>query len=717
MPATRSAVTDFLGLLTRSGLFSPNDLKSRLEQLRSQGRLPAAAPALAQVLVEEGMLTPFQAGQLLAGKSKGFKLGSKYKLLDRLGTGGMAAVFLCEHVIMHRLVALKVLPPEQAESQAALDRFHREARAAAQLNHPNIVRAHDVDHDGKLHFLVMEFVDGNTLEQIVRQGGPLSLERACHYIRQAALGLQHAHESGLVHRDIKPANLLLNRDGVVLVLDMGLARFFHDSEDNLTRDLGAQSVLGTAAYMAPEQAIDSTGVDIRADLYSLGGTFYFLLTGESPFAGASNAQKLLMHQMKPATRIRTIRPEIPQEIDDLIAKLLEKDPAQRLQQPIELAEALLPWTQTPIAPPDEAEMPAWPPAVRALMRGDAPRVGSDDSSSGRSGVLAPLASRIVAAGHPSRSGINQREVGTAVGCSPETLTEEAALGADIQTASAIRTPKRPAPARSPRRSEGEAFPVPPLQEKLKLAPLAAPAAQIKPRSLRLSMAKVALWSILGVVGVALTIALALSMTTPAKKSEPVVQLPRYVPLPLNGFATCPSDRGMFTNKSKGNERLLFPQWGRQTFEDVPFEVIDPCDGTRNNVIVLQSDQGALAKQMPRSVFLPCEARARAIHLLGGVASWGFPAGNKGETSMLVRLRYSDRQTEDFALLNGVHIADYNKPGQNVPQSKRVYQLGGRQLRYLQIQPSRSQQIDTIEFLKGSDQTAPIVAAVTIELAD
>jgi serine/threonine protein kinase len=270
MPVPPTTVDDLLQLIGRSGLLTPEDLSQRLEQLRAQGPAPLTPAELAEELVRQGVLTPFQTGQLLVGKSRGFVLGGKYKVLERLGAGGMAAVYLCEHVVMRRLVAVKILPIEQAGSPAALERFRREARAVAQLDHPNIVRAHDIDQDGKLHFLVMEFVDGNTLDLIVRKTGRLSLERACHYLRQAALGLQHAHEGGLVHRDIKPGNLLLSRDGVVKILDLGLARFFEDSEDRLTRDREAGYVLGTADYMAPEQALNSTDVDIRADIYSLG---------------------------------------------------------------------------------------------------------------------------------------------------------------------------------------------------------------------------------------------------------------------------------------------------------------------------------------------------------------------------------------------------------------------------------------------------------------
>src|SRR5262249_14601308 len=158
---------------------------------------------------------------------------------------------------LRRRVALKVLPAAQADNPTYLERFYREGRAVASLDHPNIVKVHDIDHDGKLHFLVMEYVDGNSLQHIVQLFGRMDVVRATHYVAQAARGLQHAHEAGLVHRDVKPGNLLLERQGTIKLLDMGLARFFHDNKDNLTREHESQTVLGTADYLAPEQALNS----------------------------------------------------------------------------------------------------------------------------------------------------------------------------------------------------------------------------------------------------------------------------------------------------------------------------------------------------------------------------------------------------------------------------------------------------------------------------
>src|SRR5438874_4731426 len=247
--------TEFLDLVRKSGVADEKRLDAHLQRLRGAGALPAEPGKLAGLLVRDGLLTHFQAEQILLGKWRRFTIG-KYKVLERLGSGGMGTVFLCEHKLMRRRVAVKVLPTAKAADEASLGRFYREARAVAAVDHPNIVRAYDIDQDENLHFLVMEYVDGTNLQDLIKKFGPLDVVRACHYIYSAAVGLQHAHEMGLVHRDIKPGNILLDRAGVVKILDMGLARFFHDSDDNLTKQYD-ENILGTADYLSPEQAEDS----------------------------------------------------------------------------------------------------------------------------------------------------------------------------------------------------------------------------------------------------------------------------------------------------------------------------------------------------------------------------------------------------------------------------------------------------------------------------
>jgi serine/threonine protein kinase len=373
---------EFLDLVRKSGVLEEKRLESFLQKQKTAGSLPADPAKLAGQMVQEGWLTRFQAEQFMLGKWKRFTIG-KYKVLDRIGTGGMGQVFLCEHKLMRRRVAVKVLPTAKAADPASLQRFYREARAVAALDHPNIVHAYDIDQEDNLHFLVMEYVDGASFQEMIKRAGPMDVTRACHYIRHAALGLGHAHTAGLVHRDIKPGNILVDRAGTVKILDMGLARFFNDEDDVLTRKYD-ESVLGTADYLAPEQTIDSHAVDIRADIYSLGATFYFLLAGQTPFGEGTIAQKLIWHQSRQPKPLVQLRPDVPPGVAAIIDKMMAKEPAQRYQIPAEVAQALAPWTQSPIGPPPTAEMPALGPVPSSHPATDAPTMvtpGSGGSSS------------------------------------------------------------------------------------------------------------------------------------------------------------------------------------------------------------------------------------------------------------------------------------------------------------------------------------------------
>ncbi|HEV3262046.1 MAG TPA: protein kinase [Gemmataceae bacterium] len=366
MPAP-SAIDKLLDLAHKSGVLTEEQVDAYVRELLAAPTVPDTPAKLAAAMVRDGLLTHFQAEHLLVGKSRRFIVGKKYRLLERLGAGGMGSVYLCDHVFLRRRVAVKVLPPGRSDDRSALERFYREARAVAALDHPNIVRCHDIDCDGAIHFLVMEYVDGSSLQEIVKKHGPMDITRAAHYIRQAALGLQHAHEAGLVHRDVKPGNLLVDRTGTVKVLDLGLARFFNDASDDITRKHD-ETVLGTTDYLAPEQALDGN-VDIRADIYSLGATFYFLLAGKPPFADGSIAQKLIWHQTRQPKPIRSVRAEVPEALAAVLERLMAKDATKRYQTPAEVALALAAWTQTPITPPPDAEMPhLCPAALRGQSR-------------------------------------------------------------------------------------------------------------------------------------------------------------------------------------------------------------------------------------------------------------------------------------------------------------------------------------------------------------
>jgi len=269
------SVKKFIEFVQRSQLVPEDQLKKSLLELkaREHNKLPADADVVAAHLVKDELLTTWQVGKLMSGKSKGFYLG-KYKLLGHLGTGGMSSVYLAQHVLMNQKRAIKVLPRSKVGDSSYLARFHLEARATASLDHPNIVRAYDVDNEGNQHYLVMEYVDGSDLQTMVTNNGPLSHEQTANYIAQSAIGLANAHENNLIHRDVKPANLLIDPNGVVKVLDLGLALFSESDFDSLTIAHN-ENVLGTADYLAPEQALNSHEVDHRADIYGLGCTMYF----------------------------------------------------------------------------------------------------------------------------------------------------------------------------------------------------------------------------------------------------------------------------------------------------------------------------------------------------------------------------------------------------------------------------------------------------------
>jgi serine/threonine protein kinase len=371
------SLDSFVQTTRKSGLIDPARLQSALDQLPQE--VSGDARLIAQQFVAENLLTDWQASKLLRGKHKGFSLG-KYRLLRLLGKGGMSSVYLAEHTLMRRRCAIKVLPIGRVDDTSWLARFHREAQAIAALDHPNIVRAYDVDHeqDGErdIHFLVMEFVDGRSIQEIVADGGPLSLELAADYFRQAALGLEHAHRAGLVHRDVKPGNLLVDQQGVVKVLDLGLARFAEVAEEQPLTVTHDERVLGTADYLSPEQAIDSHTVDARADVYSLGCSIYFALTGRPPFKEGSLAQRLMAHQMKDAPPIAEFRPEIGdtekgRRLVEIIRRMMAREPGQRFQTMAEVAAVLDDWrlaSQQPASAVPTAVPVAAPPIAVPVAR-------------------------------------------------------------------------------------------------------------------------------------------------------------------------------------------------------------------------------------------------------------------------------------------------------------------------------------------------------------
>ena len=302
-------------------------------------------PDLARALVRAGKLTPYQAGALSQGKARGLVIGN-YFILDKLGAGGMGVVFKARHRRLGRVVALKILPPSLARDTDLLSRFRREVDVAARLSHPNIVSVLDADEDRGVQFMTMEYIEGNDLDRLVRDGGVLPVDQALDCVIQAARGLEAAHAQGIVHRDIKPGNLMLDGSGLVRVLDLGLARlveasnpFGETASGPLTR---SGTYMGTVDFMAPEQGIDSSRVDHRADIYSLGCTLCYLLTGRAPFEGATVLAKLMAHQDRAPSSLLAARPDVPKAIDAVYQKMMAKKPADRpasMSEVIALLEA------------------------------------------------------------------------------------------------------------------------------------------------------------------------------------------------------------------------------------------------------------------------------------------------------------------------------------------------------------------------------------------
>lgn len=325
---------EFLENLKKSGLIERNVLKASLAGLSARsGGEPVKLKQLASWLIDTGLITEWQRDKLLDGKFKGFTLGP-YSLLKLLGAGGMSTVYLAEHKLGGHRRAIKVLPKQRAADRSYLDRFYREGRAAAALNHPNIVRIYDLACEDDIHYMVMEFVEGIDLQELVKRDGPLSVDLALEYLKQAATGLRHAHERKIVHRDVKPSNLLATQDGRIKVLDLGLA-LMRDTGESLTL-MHNDRVMGTADYLSPEQAIDSHEVDPLADIYSLGCTLHFLLTGKPPFPDGSIAQRIAMHASREAPLISSLNPACPEAVAQLAHSMMRKKKEDRLQSCREL---------------------------------------------------------------------------------------------------------------------------------------------------------------------------------------------------------------------------------------------------------------------------------------------------------------------------------------------------------------------------------------------
>ncbi len=335
--------SSFLQLLALSGLLSDEHMEDVTKRFSCDGS-GSDGESTQDILIwllRKKLITPWHAEKLVQRRFRGFFLGD-YKLLNRVARGGMSTIYAAMHKQSGEIHALKVLPLSKTNQASFLQRFQREATVTQRLNHPNIVRVFGIysgtDGQADVHFMAMELLQGHDLFEIVNADGPMPCRKAAEFIRQAALGLEHAHTAGLVHRDIKPGNLFLSDDQTVRVLDLGLAQDF-DSEENLTREFN-ERVLGTADYLSPEQAADTHTVDARSDIYSLGCSLYFLLTGQPPFTEGTLVQRLLAHQTKTPPAIAEFRRDVPEELKQILFKMLAKNRRERTSTAADVAGQL-----------------------------------------------------------------------------------------------------------------------------------------------------------------------------------------------------------------------------------------------------------------------------------------------------------------------------------------------------------------------------------------
>ncbi len=334
---------EFLNFLLRLQLLSPSQTQRFLEESDDVDAL-IDADKVGEALVQANVMTGYQLERVLAGATHGLVLGN-YRVLERLGAGGMGVVYVAEHVFMKRRVALKVLPVDDDCPATVLERFYSEMRLLAELHHPNIVTAHDagkVSPAGpglpSLLYLVMELVNGGDLENYVLLNGVAPIKQACAWIRQAACGLQYAHDHRLIHRDVKPSNLLITDQGLVKVGDFGLARQF------CSRLTDPRQFLGTLEYVAPEQSLNPSAVGHQADIYGLGATLFWMLTGQPPHRPSHTVTAALYElQNHRPRRLREFCPEAPKELEALLDCMLDPDPARRPPRAVNVMNILLPF--------------------------------------------------------------------------------------------------------------------------------------------------------------------------------------------------------------------------------------------------------------------------------------------------------------------------------------------------------------------------------------
>ena len=378
------SLDQFVHDLIDCGLLSEQELSGFQDTFPPEAR-PRDAKALALELIRDEKLTKHQAATILEGNATSLLFG-EYVILKKLGEGGMGQVFKAVHRRMERLAAIKVLSAKSLDSPDAVKRFRQEVKIAAKLNHHNIVATYDASEQSGTHYLAMEYVDGRDLATLVKRGGPLSVAQAVGYVIQAAKGLEYAHSKGVVHRDIKPGNLLLDSEGTIKILDMGLARI--NERDNLPLDATLAErltkrgqMLGTVDYMSPEQAEDTRSADQRSDVYSLGCTLYRLLTAKPVYAGTTAVMKLMAHCEAQIPSLKRSLPEVPERLNQVCLKMLAKSPEERYQSMTEVIadlEACLGSEESTVRRTPGASSTDWKPS--AVSVDDAPTASYQEVS-------------------------------------------------------------------------------------------------------------------------------------------------------------------------------------------------------------------------------------------------------------------------------------------------------------------------------------------------
>ncbi|GIW79621.1 MAG: hypothetical protein KatS3mg105_1428 [Gemmatales bacterium] len=370
-PATVKNTDALIKLILKSGLLSQDHIDMALRAVPYIN--PHKPKELADHLVRLGKLTRFQAFKLLQGAAIGLVLGP-FQVLSPLGKGGMGSVYLARDSRDDNLVALKVLPPKRAKAEEnLLARFQREMNISKLLDHPHLAKAYEAGVFEGIHYIAMEFIPGKSLYKIVSSEGPMPVGRAAKLFMEVSLGLEHAHEKGLVHRDLKPSNILITPNDHAKILDVGLAIIQGEIAEDRTIVGGKGYVVGTMDYIAPEQAEDALNVDGRADLYSMGCSLYYVLTGQPPFPGGNALQKIMKHYFEEPTPATQINASIPEAFNRIVQKLMMKKRDQRYQTAAEVRRDLEPWvSREPSLPLDSRDSNEWKKAVEEIKSQDLP---------------------------------------------------------------------------------------------------------------------------------------------------------------------------------------------------------------------------------------------------------------------------------------------------------------------------------------------------------